>query len=426
MPSVCFYFQVHQPRRLRPYGVFDIGRRHDYFDAALDEAVLRKVARKCYLPMNALIEELVERTDGRFRAAFSITGIALEQMERWTPEVVESFQRLARTGAIEFLGETDRHSLSFLASKAEFEEQVATHSRRIQQLFGTLPRVFRNTELIYSNALAAQVEAMGFDGVLCEGAERLLGWRSPHFVYSARGTRELPVLLKSYRLSDDVAFRFGNRAWEGWPLTAEKFAGWLAQVNGCGETVNLFMDYETFGEHQWAETGVFDFMQALPEAVFEYSELDFATPSEVLARYPIRGEIDSPECVSWADSERDLTAWLGNPMQRAALDALFALRPEVVASRDAGLVEDFRDLTTSDHYYYMCTKYFADGDVHKYFSPYESPYEAHIAFMNAVTDLTARARSRREPTNASPRSEPLHAESTHVPSVEERAARLAA
>ncbi|MFO0691591.1 MAG: glycoside hydrolase family 57 protein [Myxococcota bacterium] len=393
MPSVCFYFQVHQPHRLRPYGVFDVGRRHDYFDAALDEAVLRKVAEKCYRPMNALLLELIERTDGRFKAAFSITGCALDQMARFTPDVVESFQRLVETGSVEILGETDQHSLSFLASEAEFEEQVARHSRRMQSLFGRLPRVFRNTELIYSNALARKVEQMGFTGVLAEGADRLLGWRSPCFVYAANGTHELPVLLKSYRLSDDIAFRFGNRAWEGWPLTAEKFAGWLQQVNGCGETINLFMDYETFGEHQWRETGIFEFMRALPEAVLAHAEMDFATPSEVLERHPIRGVIDAPEFVSWADSERDLTAWLGNPMQRAALDALFALREPVIASGDPALRDDFRKLTTSDHFYYMCTKYFADGDVHKYFSPWESPYEAHIAFMNVVTDLARRARA---------------------------------
>jgi alpha-amylase len=393
MPSVCFYFQVHQPHRLRPYGVFEIGHRRDYFDAVLNDEVMRKVAAKCYLPMNRVIEEAIERSDGRFKVAFSITGTALEQMEAAAPEAIESFQRLARTGAVEFLAETYHHSLAFIASAAEFEEQVALHSRRIEALFGRLPTVFRNTELIYSNAVARRVEELGFSGIIAEGADRLLGWRSPHFLYAARGTQGLPVLLKSYRLSDDIAFRFGNRDWEGWPLTAEKFASWLQQTNGCGETINLFMDYETFGEHQWAETGIFDFMRALPAAVLEHAEMDFATPSELLARYPLRDEIDAPDYVSWADTERDLTAWLGNSMQRAAQSALYALREEVVASGDPRLLEDFRRLTTSDHFYYMCTKFFADGDVHKYFSPYESPYEAHIAFMNAVSDFSARVRA---------------------------------
>ncbi len=396
MPSVCFYFQVHQPYRLRRYGVFDVGRRSDYFDDALDEAVLRKVADKCYRPMNALVEELVDRSEGRFRAAYSITGTALEQLERWAPDVVESFRRLARSGAIEFLAETYHHSLSFLASRDEFEEQVELHSALMERTLGVRTRVFRNTELIFSNALARRVHDLGFAGVLAEGADRVLGWRSPHFLYTAKGAPDLPLLLKSYRLSDDVAFRFGNRAWEGWPLTPEKFAGWLHAVNGCGETINLFMDYETFGEHQWAETGIFEFVRALPDAVLAHPDVRFATPSEVIASCAPRAELDVPEFVSWADSERDLTAWLGNAMQRASLDELYALRDAVRASGDPLALRDFRRLTTSDHFYYMCTKYFADGDVHKYFSPYESPYEAHIAFMNALADLALRVGTRPE------------------------------
>jgi alpha-amylase len=395
VPSVCFYFQVHQPHRLRRYGVFDVGRRHDYFDAALDETVLRKVADKCYRPMNALVEELVARTDGRFRAAYSITGTALEQLERWAPDVIESFRRLVATGAIELLAETYHHSLSFLASQGEFEEQVELHAAALWRLFGVRARVFRNTELIFSNALARRVHDLGFAGVLAEGADRMLGWRSPHFLYTAKGAPHLPLLLKSYRLSDDIAFRFGNRGWEGWPLTPEKFASWLHAVNGTGEAINLFMDYETFGEHQWAETGIFEFMRALPEAVLAHADMQFATPSELTRRYAPRGELDVPEFVSWADSERDLTAWLGNAMQRAALDGLYALRGDVLASEDPRALEDFRRLTTSDHFYYMCTKYFADGDVHKYFSPYESPYEAHIAFMNALSDLSQRVHGQR-------------------------------
>ena len=393
MPNVCFYFQVHQPYRLRDYGVFDVGRRHDYFDEKLDEAVLRKVAAKCYGPMNALVEELIARTHGRFRVAYSITGTALEQMERWAPDVIESFRRLARTGAVEFLAETYYHSLAFLGSRDEFDEQVELHGAKLEALLGVRPRVFRNTELIFSNALARRAHDLGFAGVLAEGADRVLGWRSPHFVYSAKGAPDLPVLLKSYRLSDDIAFRFGNRGWEGWPLTADKFASWLQRVNGCGEAINLFMDYETFGEHQWAETGIFEFMRALPDAVLAQRDMRFATPSEVIASCEPRGELDVPDFVSWADSERDLSAWLGNAMQNAALRALYALRGDVLASGDASALEDFRRLTTSDHFYYMCTKFFADGDVHKYFSPYESPYEAHIAFMNALSDLSQRVGS---------------------------------
>jgi alpha-amylase len=307
--------------------------------------------------------------------------------------VIESFRRLVKTGAIELLAETYHHSLSFLASHDEFDEQVELHAAKVLQLFGVRARVFRNTELIFSNSLARRVHDLGFAGVLAEGADRVLGWRSPHFVYTAASAPDLPVLLKSYRLSDDIAFRFGNRAWEGWPLTAEKFASWLHRVNGCGETINLFMDYETFGEHQWAETGIFEFMRALHEAVLAHGDMKFATPSEVIRDCAPRGELDVSDFVSWADSERDLTAWLGNAMQGAALRELYALREAVLASDDAQALADFRRLTTSDHLYYMCTKYFADGDVHKYFSPYESPYEAHIAFMNALADLSLRVRA---------------------------------
>jgi alpha-amylase len=401
MPSVCFYFQVHQPYRLRRYGVFDVGRRHDYFDDQANQSVLRKVATKCYLPMNALLHELVERHRGRFRIAFSITGTALEQLERWAPEALESFQALARTGCVELLGETYYHSLSALESPAEFSEQLERHADRTQALFGARPTTFRNTELIYSNALPASVRRHGFRAVLAEGADRVLGWRSPNFVYQPPGEAGLRLLLKNYRLSDDVAFRFGQQSWSGYPLTAEKFAGWVHAIAGCGEVVNLFMDYETFGEHQWAETGIFEFMRHLPSRLLDHPETEFVTPAEAAARYAPKGEIDVPSWISWADVERDLTAWLGNDMQRSAHRSLYALREAVRAAGDPELCEDWRRLTTSDHFYYMCTKWFADGDVHKYFSPYESPYEAHIAFMNACADLALRVKAGCNPVTSS-------------------------
>jgi alpha-amylase len=403
MPDVCFYFQVHQPWRLRPYGVFDIGRSHDYFDDAANEAILRKVASRCYRPMNALLEELVAKHDGRFKAAFSITGTALDQLERWAPDVVESYQRLVGSGAVELLGETYHHSLAGVAHAEEFAAQTALHAARIERLFGQRPRVFRNTELMLQDSLAERIAALGFRGVLAEGAERVLGWRSPNFVYAARPAPELRLLLKNYRLSDDIAFRFGDRGWSEHPLSAEKFAGWVHAVNGCGTVVNLFMDYETFGEHQWAETGIFEFMRHLPRAILAHTEGSFVTPSEAIARHPAMGTVEFRDWVSWADSERDLTAWLGNSMQRAALDQLLALREPVVASGDPELLETWRRLSTSDHLYYMCTKYFADGDVHKYFSPWDSPYEAHIAFMNVLADLALCASPRGSATAASRR-----------------------
>jgi alpha-amylase len=390
MPDVCFYFQIHQPWRLRPYGVFDIGRSCDYFDDAANQAIFEKVARKCYRPMHALLEALVAEHEGRFKFAFSITGTALDQTERWAPDLIESTQRLAATGCVEILGETYHHSLAGVAHPREFSEQVALHSERVARLLGVRPRVFRNTELTFHDELAPRIAALGFRGALAEGAERVLGWRSPNFVYAARTAPELRLLLKNYRLSDDIAFRFGDRGWGEHPLSAEKFAGWVHAVNGCGTSVNLFMDYETFGEHQWEATGIFEFMRRLPAAILDHPDGAFVTPSEAVRKHAAAGTVEFRDWVSWADTERDLTAWLGNRMQRAALDALLALREPVVASGDPDLLETWRRLSTSDHLYYMCTKYFADGDVHKYFSPWESPYEAHIAFMNVLADLAQR------------------------------------
>jgi alpha-amylase len=306
--------------------------------------------------------------------------------------MVQSFQELAASGCVEFLAETFYHSLSFLYSRQEFREQVDLHMRRIQGLFGQKPRVFRNTELVYSNDLAHFVAQMGFQGVMAEGADHILGYRSPTFIYHPPGCPGLSVLLKNYRLSDDIAFRFSNRGWPEWPLTADKFARWVHQVNGNGYVVNLFMDYETLGEHQWQDTGIFEFFRHLPEEILRHPDNDFRTPSEVVASYAPTGQFDAPYMISWADTERDLSAWLGNAMQSNALHELFQLEGPVKAKGDAALLEDWRRLQTSDHFYYMCTKWFADGDVHKYFNPYESPYDSYINFMNVLDNLRARAK----------------------------------
>lgn len=392
MASVCFYFQVHQPFRLRRYSVFDVD--HRYFDDAHNAEICRKVARKCYLPANHLMLELIRLHEGRFRISYSVTGVALDQFEQYCPEVIDTFKRLADTGCVEFLSETYYHSLGFLYSRDEFCAQVALHRRRLMDLFGLRPSVFRNTELIYSNDVAHMAAQLGYKGVLCEGADHLLGYRSPTFLYRPPACPSVSLLLKNYRLSDDIAFRFGNRAWAEWPLTADKFAHWVNQVNGNGFTVNLFMDYETFGEHQWAETGIFDFMYHLPGAVMRYRDNDFKTPSQVIDAYPPAGEYDVPHFISWADTERDLSAWLGNAMQSNALNEIYRIEGMVKAAGDAELLNDWRRLQTSDHFYYMCTKYFADGDVHKYFNPYESPYDSYINFMNVLDNITSRARSR--------------------------------
>ncbi len=391
------YFHVHHPFRLVPYSFFDIGRSKPYFDDAENERILRRVAERCYLPMNALLLRQIERHQGAFRCAFSITGTALEQMERWAPEALTSFERLVATGCVEVIAETSHHSLAFLADAGEFREQVTAHCDELSRRFGARPTTFRNTELVFDNEVAREAERMGFVGLLGEGADRLLGWRSSHDLYRPQGCKSLSLLLRSYSLSDDIAFRFTNRGWSEWPLSAAKFGGWLERVPERARCIGLFMDFETAGEHQAAETGILDFMEALPDAVFRSGRLRFRTPSELAgaaAGDSRMALVDAPRPVSWADEERDLSAWLGNPMQRSAHAALYQLADLVRAAAAAGhaeLLDDWRKLSTSDHFYYMCTKHWSDGDVHKYFSPYNSPHDAYTTFMNVVDDLERRA-----------------------------------
>jgi len=400
MASVCFYFQAHQPMRVRRYSIFDVGKSHEYFEEknlpALDnKKILEKVATKSYLPANKVILDLLKKHP-EFKVSFSISGILLEQLERDFPEVLESFIKLVKTGRVELLSETYYHSLAFLHSRREFESQVRLHRRKIEKIFKLTPRVFRNTELIYNNELAKTVTDLGYRGMLLEGAEHILDRRSPNFIYCAKSTPKLKLLLRNYKLSDDIAFRFSTHAWEEFPLNAPKFASWVHQINGSGEVVNLFMDYETFGEHQWEETGIFEFLKHLPREILHHPDNEFVTPSEAIKKYEARGELDVENFVSWADIERDLSAWLSNPMQADAMQKLYNLEVKVLASKDKKIIEDWRRLQTSDHFYYMCTKWFADGDVHKYFNPYETPYEAFINFVNVLEDLKLRLKSSRK------------------------------
>jgi alpha-amylase len=417
MASIVFYFQVHQPHRLRRYSVFD--QDPFYFEDSKNAEICRKVADKCYRPTTKLMLDLVKKHKGNFRISYAITGCVLDQMQAYCPDVIDIYKELAKTGCCEFVGETYYHSLSALYSRSEFDEQVAMHTKKIQDLFGQTPTVFRNTELIYNNDLAWHVSQMkGADGkprwqgMICEGTDFHLGYRAPTFVYQPPGKpvgkdgREFGLLLKNYRLSDDIAFRFSNRGWSEWPLTAEKFAKWVNQINGNGFLCNLFMDYETFGEHQWADTGIFDFLAAMPEKVFDVSkgQNHFITPSMALKEFAPNGEYDVHNYISWADTERDLTAWRGNAMQWNALEEVYKLEAPIkeryakaLAGADekektqaAHLLNDWRKLTTSDHFYYMCTKYFADGDVHKYFNPYDSPYDSYINFMNVLDNVRTR------------------------------------
>ena len=390
MKKICFYFQVHQPFRLRTYRFFDIGRNHDYYDDFANQSIMRKVAEKCYLPMNQLLLDLIEKHEGKFRVAFSISGVAMDQMEMYAPDVLESFKKLAETGHVEFLAETYAHSLASLTDQDEFNIQVENHVRKVKEHFKQTPKIFRNTELIYSDHIGEIVADMGYKGMLTEGAKHIMAWKSPNYVYTNTVNPRLKLLLKNFQMSDDIAFRFSNREWEQWPLTTEKYVDWLRAIDQKDEIVNLFMDYETFGEHQWAETGIFNFMRALPNAVFKHTDMEFVTPSEAIEQLQPVGPLHIPEPISWADEERDLTAWLGNELQDDAFDQLYSLWKIVRASGDEDIIRDWRYLQTSDHFYYMCTKWFSDGDVHKYFNPYQSPYEAYMNFMNILSDFKIR------------------------------------
>lgn len=394
MLTVCPYFHVHQPYRVKRYRVFDIGNDNEYFNDAGESdlnnrKIVEKVANKSYRPMNAVLKQLLNEHQ-EFKFALSFSGTVLDQFEAYAPDVLESFQELVATGRVEILADTYHHSLAFFYSVPEFERQVAKHAKRVKELFNYTPRVFRNTELSYRNDLAKWCEDHGYLGIMAEGWDPVLGWRSPNYVYQPVGCTRIKVLLKNYKLSDDVAFRFGNRAWESYPLSAETYAQWIHAHHGDGHTINLFMDYETFGEHQWEDTGIFNFMRALPHILTEHPDTSFKTPSETVQSYDAVGQIDVPNILTWADTDRDLTAWTGNDIQKDAIRAIYALEKDVLATGDEAIIETWRKLQTSDHFYYMCTKWSEDGDVHAYFSPYQSPYDAYVAFMNALSDLQLR------------------------------------
>lgn len=387
MPSICFYFQVHQPFRIKNYSFFDIGNSHHYEDDKKNREIMDKVSEKCYLRTNRKMLDLIKRHNGKFRISYSISGTAIEQFEKYRPDVLQSFIDLAETGCVEFLSETYSHSLSFIFSEDEFQRQVKKHARMIKKYFNQSPKVFRNTELIFNNELAAFIDKMGYKGVICEGVDRLLGDRSPNFLYNSVGEGEIKLLLKNYRLSDDIAFRFSDKGWSEFPLTADKFKHWIHAIAGNGEVVNLFMDYETFGEHQWESTGIFDFLDQLPYEILTHSDFDFKTPSEVIDSYPARDTYDSHDYTSWADTERDLSAWLSNSMQVEAINKIYSIEKDIKKYGNADMINVWERLQTSDHYYYMCTKFWNDGDVHKYFSPFDSPYDAYMYFMNVFSDL---------------------------------------
>ena len=393
--SICLYFQVHQPTRLRLYRFFDIGKDSHYYDDFANRTILRRIAQKCYLPMNQLMLDLIRQNRGKFKICYSISGSALDQFQRFCPDVIASFKALADTGKVEFLAETYYHSLASLASESEFRHQVTKHAAKIEELFGVKPTAFRNTELIYSNSIGEMVYDMGYKTMLTEGARHIMGWQSPNYVYTGETQPKLKLLLRNYSLSDDIAFRFSNKGWDMYPLTAEKYVGWMKESAREGDIVNLFMDYETFGEHQSVESGIFEFMRALPAAVLKDGTFGFVTPSEASRKIKPVSDISVEDPISWADEERDLTAWLGNELQSEAYKKVYAMTEKLSIVNDAELWEDFGHLQESDHFYYMCTKFFSDGEVHKYFNPYDTPYEAFINYMNVISDFQIRLDEKR-------------------------------
>jgi alpha-amylase len=381
MSSVCFYFQVHQPFRLQHWDRVNSADPTTFFDDRANREIIQKVSRKCYIPTNELLLRLIEKHQGHFKIAYSITGVALEQLNNWAPEVIKSFQRLAETGCVEFLAETYHHSLAAIYSPAEFFEQVKCQVKAIEHYFHATPKCFRNTELIFNEDIGRLIKEAGFDVMITEGADDILGDRSPNFVYKLNGT-DAKLLLKNYKLSDDIAFRFSNRSWGDFPLTSEKFSSWVHGLSGNADCINLFMDYETFGEHQWEDSGIFNFLSALPEAVLRHPDWDFKTPIEVANYYPTRESIRFNRTISWADVARDTSAWRGNKIQDRAFQEIYRRQSELKNRNNPYLLDLWRKFQTSDHFYYMATKGYADGDVHAYFSPYDSPYDAFLNFMN--------------------------------------------
>lgn len=394
MISICLYLHVHQPYRIKHYRIFDVGKDHNYFNDQSDtdlnnQKIIHKVAQKSYLPTNKILKDLLVKYPD-FKLSLSISGTVLEQFENFAPDVLKSFQDLVDTGKVELLADTYYHSLAFFYSKTEFEDQVRAHHQILKRLFNIVPTAFRNTELSYNNKLAEWVDKKGYKAILAEGWDPVLGWRSPNFLYQAPNTKNVKLLLKNYRLSDDIAFRFSEQSWSGWPLTAEKFTSWVNSHHGNAETINLFMDYETFGEHQWEHSGIFEFLKQLPKSLLGHPDITFKTVTETATDLKPVGEIDVPNVITWADTERDLTAWIGNEIQQNAIKSIYELEDKIKKKQDKQLIDDWRKLQTSDHFYYMCTKWWRDGDVHAYFSPYESPYDAYIAFMNVLRDVKLR------------------------------------
>jgi alpha-amylase len=378
---------VHQPFRFKRYRFFEIGNNHYYYDDYSNESILRKIAAKSFLPTNKILLDIIKEYGSRFKVAFSISGTALDQFELYAPDVLESFQKLAQSPSVEFLSETYSHSLASLMNREEFESQVREHDEKIFNLFKKKPTVFRNTELIYDNEIGDWIAEMGFKAVITEGAKHILGWKSPNYVYCSASNPRLKLLLKNSRLSDDIAFRFSDHGWNEFPLTVEKFLSWVTSLDSKEDTVNLFMNYETFGNLHSKETGILEFLKALPKKVLSTNKITFSLPSELADKYQPIAPLSVPHPISWADEERDVSAWMGNELQKEAFDKLYKLRDKVLSTNDPKILIDWKYLQTSDHFYYMCTKFFIQGSMHSYFNPFNSPYDAFINYMNILSDF---------------------------------------
>jgi alpha-amylase len=396
MLYIIFYFQVHQPFRINKYKVFDIKDSVDYFDEDLNRYIFNKVSERCYLPANKLFKDLIEVSDGRFKITFSITGTFIEQAKKYRPDIYESFLDLVKTGGVELLNETYYHSLSSVFDLNEFLEQVAEHENLIKKEFGFIPTVFRNTELIYFDKLSdILLNLPHIKTILIEGAEKILKGGSPLYPRVSYNHAHL-LLLKHYRLSDDIAFRFSDKSWEEYPLTAGKYVSWIKNLTliereGKNLYLNLFMDYETFGEHQWKESGIFEFIKSVVELLLKERNIAFLLPSEVSYTLNYKPKtVSVPKPTSWADIERDLSAWLSNSLQWNAMKTCYELLKIAKEKGERDLISILKKLTTSDHFYYMCIKYFQDGDVHKYFSPYSSPEEVYRYYMSILSDIENR------------------------------------
>ena len=391
MKAICFYFQIHQPFRLKNYRFFDIGNDHYYYDDFANDEIITRIAQRSYLPANEMLLDMIRQYGDKFKVAFSISGTALEQLEIYVPEFIDSMKDLAATGCVEFLSETYAHSLASLEDSEEFITQVKVHDKKIYQLFGQHPKVFRNTELIYSDDISALVASMGFKGAITDGAKHILGWKSPNYIYASALAPKLKLMLKNSKLSDDISFRFSNYEWESYPLTADKYIDWIAQLPDEEQIINLFMNYETFGELQPRESGIFDFMRALPRFAAQRG-IEFWTPSEVLAKMKPVGQLAVPYPISWADEARDTSAWLGNTLQNEAVKKLYSIAERVHLVQDRRIKQDWYYLQASDHFFYMSTKHSSDGSVHSHYSPYESPYAAFTNYMNVLSDFMIRVR----------------------------------